>query len=147
MSNIYTAGAIIISLCLTLLSAGVNAQKISEEATKYVVKSTTTLRADRGGIYLTSKSEGTEEVTSGPYDIDDFIPEHYGLIKRFRKMENRKETIRGTEITATEYFGTHLKYLKIENKRYKLKGEFTDETYQFEIDKCNINFDFSKIFE
>ena len=43
--------------------------------------------------------------------------------------------------------GNFAEVYKLENSFYKLKGEFTDEKYKFELEDCKIEFDFKNIFE
>ncbi|MDQ7060096.1 MAG: Uma2 family endonuclease [Sulfurimonas sp.] len=43
--------------------------------------------------------------------------------------------------------GNFAEVYKLTNGFYKLKGEFTDEEYIFNLDECKINFSFKNIFE
>ncbi|MEA3512402.1 MAG: Uma2 family endonuclease [Campylobacterota bacterium] len=43
--------------------------------------------------------------------------------------------------------GSFAEVYKLINGYYKLEGEFTDENYTFEVDDCEINFEFKNIFE
>jgi len=43
--------------------------------------------------------------------------------------------------------GSFAEVYMIKNSFYKLQGEFTNEKFIFEIDRCNIEFDFNNIFE
>ena len=112
-------------------------------AVDWIVSDDTVVCPDNSVVFNASDSMFIETV---PKIIFEVLSPSTKKIDRNRKYNLFQEY--GVEYyILVEPKGNFAEAYKLVNGFYVLEGEFTDEIYEFNIDKCNIKFNFNNIFE
>ena len=112
-------------------------------AVDWIISDDTVVCPDNSVVCNTPK---TKFIRTSPKIIFEVLSPSTKKIDRNRKYNLFQEQGVKSYILV-EPKGRFAEVYKLENGFYILQGEFTDEKYEFEIDDCKIEFNFTNIFE